>query len=158
MITKNECLSMLMKLEEQKGINVDKEVSKVLVAKTLPIDVLKFINSNQGIEAVKFYDMLRRSHNKNKSPLYTNIMNTAEDEPEIITTMSSLIQQITLYSRKLDESERALFFKEIRADEASKSLSNYFSCGNYIECKNILSAIKNDILVLEYIDGRREAE
>ena len=68
MITKNECISMLMNLEKA-GIKVDDQIRKVLTSKTIPLETLQFINTNQGLEAVKFYEMIRRNHNQKKSKL-----------------------------------------------------------------------------------------
>jgi hypothetical protein len=65
-----------------------------------------------------------------------------------------LLTQILLYGSKLEHQE--LFYKEARADEITKVLNEYFKTGLYETCHNLLKLIKSDLLVLEYIAGRRE--
>lgn len=154
MITKNDCLSILVKLDDSGVANVDPQIRKLLISKDIPLDVLKFILDNRGIEVSNFYEMLRKSHNQKKSPLYVNIISGVEEENNIITTLTSLLTQISLYSRKLANKE--LFFKEVRAEEIAKVLKEYFETGSCEDCKALLSLIKSDLLVLEYIAGRRE--
>lgn len=156
MITKNDCLSILVGLEN-KGINIDAYMRKLLVSKDIPIDVLKFIAQNKGIEVCNFYEMLRVKHNKNKSPLYTNILKETSDENKIITTLTSFLQQITLYNSKLESvMEKSRFIKEVRAEEVTRVLNSYFKTGELEKCSTELSLIKRDILVLEYLNDRRE--
>lgn len=153
MITKNDCMSILVKLED-KGINVNTYMRKLLISKEVPLDVLQFISKNQGIEVTNFYEMLRKKHNKSKSPLYTNIVKEVEEEEKVLTTLSSLLTQILLYSNKLEDKES--FLKEVRASEVTQVLQNYFVDGELESCLSLLKLIKADLMVLEYINGRRE--
>ena len=126
----------------------------LVVARNIPIEVLKFISDNRGLEVSKFYEMLRRSHNQKKSPLYTNILKDIEDPQEVVTTLSCLLTQILLYGKKLENKDQ--FFREVRAEELTRVLNNYFKTGLYEECLNLIKVIKSDLLVLEYIAGRRD--
>ena len=154
MITKNDCLSLLVKLEDSGVANIDTYMRKLLVSREIPLDVLKFISDNRGLEISKFYEMIRQNHNKKKSPLYTNILKEIEEPKKVITTLSCLLTQILLYGNKLENQE--LFYKEVRAEELTRVLNNYFKTGVYEECLSLLKLIKSDLLVLEYIAGRRE--
>ena len=154
MITKNDCLSILTKLDESGVSGVNTYVRKLVVARDIPIEVLKFISDNRGLEVSKFYEMLRRSHNQKKSPLYTNILKEVDDPQEVVTTLSCLLTQILLYGKKLENRDQ--FFREVRAEELTRVLNNYFKTGLYEECLNLIKVIKSDLLVLEYIAGRRE--
>ena len=154
MITKNDCLSILVKLEDSGVKNIDPYMRKLLTARDLPIEVLKFISDNRGLEVSKFYEMLRKSHNDKKSPLYTNILKEVEEPKKVVTTLSCLLTQILLYGNKLENQE--LFYREVRAEELTKVLNNYFKTGVYEECLSLLKLIKSDLLVLEYIAGRRD--
>ena len=98
--------------------------------------------------------MLRKNHNKKKSPLYTNIVREITDPTEAVITLSCLLTQILLYGKKLEKAE--LFFKEARSEEISRVLNEYFKTGLYEDCLNLLKVIRADLLVLEYIAGRRE--
>lgn len=154
MITKNDCLSILVKLEDSGVKNIDTYMRKLLVSREIPLEVLKFISENRGLEISKFYEMLRKNHNKKKSPLYTNIVREITDPTEAVITLSCLLTQILLYGKKLNKAE--LFFKEARSEEISRVLNEYFKTGLYEDCLNLLKVIRSDLLVLEYIAGRRE--
>ena len=154
MITKNDCLSILTKLDESGVSGVNSYVRKLVVARDIPLDVLKFISDNRGLEVSKFYEMLRKSHNQKKSPLYTNILKEIEDPQEVVTTLSCLLTQILLYGKKLENKDQ--FFREVRAEELTRVLNNYFKTGLYEECLHLIKILKSDLLVLEYIAGRRE--
>ena len=154
MITKNDCLSILVKLEDSGVQGIDPYMRKLLISKEIPLDVLKFISDNRGIEVGNFYEMLRKSHNQKKSPLYTNILKEVENPDELITTLSCLLTQIILYGNKLINRDQ--FFREVRAEEITRVLNNFFKTGTYEESQALLKLIKSDLLVLEYIAGRRD--
>ena len=78
MITKNDCMSILIKLEDH-GVNIDSYMRKLIVSKEIPLEVLKFISQHRGIEVANFYEMLRKKHNQKKSPLYLNIVKEVSD-------------------------------------------------------------------------------
>jgi hypothetical protein len=155
MITKNDCLSILVRLEDAGIKNIDTYMRKLLVSREIPLDVLKFISENRGLEISNFYEMIRQNHNKKKSPLYTNIVREQATPNEVVLTLNCLLTQILLYGKKLDQPE--LFFKEARAEEITRVLNEYFSTGLIENCCNLLKMIKSDLLVLEYIAGRRNA-
>ena len=71
MITKTDLMTILVSLEDN-GVNIDNQMKKLLTAKEIPIETLKFILDNRGIEVANFYEMLRKKHNQKKSPLYLN--------------------------------------------------------------------------------------
>lgn len=154
MITKNDCLTILVSLEDR-GIDIDQQMKKLLTAKEIPIDVLKFILTNRGIEVANFYEMLRKKHNQKKSPLYHNIVKDITDPEEVITTLACLLVQITLYSKKLT-SNKDIFQREVRAEEISRVLNNYYATGTLDSCLALLRLLKSDLIVLEHISGRRD--
>ena len=155
MITKNDCLTILVALED-KGININQPMKKLITSKEIPMDVLKFILDNRGIEVANFYEMLRKKHNQKKSPLYHNIVKEITDTDEIITTLACLLVQINLYSKKL-VTNKEIFQREVRAEEISRVLNNYYSTGQFDQCLALLKLLKTDLIVLEYISGRRQA-
>ena len=155
MITKNDCLTILVSLED-KGVNIDKPMRRLVTSKEIPMEVLKFILDNRGSEVANFYEMLRKKHNQKKSPLYHNIVKDVDDTDELITTLACLLVQITLYSKKL-LTGKEIFQREVRAEEITRVLNNYYSTGDLCQCISLVKLIKADMLVLEYISGRREA-
>lgn len=155
MITKNDCLTLLVSLED-KGININQPMKKLITSKEIPMDVLKFILDNRGIEVANFYEMLRKKHNQKKSPLYHNIVKDIEDTDEIITTLACLLVQINLYSKKLT-TNKEIFQREVRAEEITRVLNNYYSTGAFDQCLALIKLLKTDLIVLEHISGRRDA-
>jgi hypothetical protein len=154
MITKNDCLTILVSLEDR-GVDINSQMKKLLTTKEIPIDVLKFILDNRGIEVANFYEMLRKKHNQKKSPLYHNIVKDITDPDEVVTTLACLLVQITLYSSKL-VSNKEIFQREVRAEEISRVLNNYYATGTLDNCLALIKLLKSDLLVLEHISGRRD--
>ena len=155
MINKSDLMTVLVALEDR-GINIDSQMKKLITSKEIPHEVLKFILDNRGIEVANFYEMLRKKHNDKKSPLYHNIVKEIIDPEEIITTLACLLVQITLYSKKLP-SNKEIFQREVRAEEITRVLNNYYATGALDGCLTLLKLLKADLLVLEHISGRREA-
>ena len=153
MLNKSDCMSILIKLEDQ-GVDINAQMKKLILAKDIPIDVLKFIAEKQGLEAVNFYEMLRKSYNNKKSKLYKNILDDINID-DVCVILSSLLLQIALYSSKLTDTKDS-FLQEIRANEISEALADFYKSDNVEKCLAVLNAIKTDLLVLEYLNGRRE--
>lgn len=154
MINKTDCLTILVKLEDSGISEARPFIKKLMVSREPSVEVLKFIAKQRGFELAKFYEMLRKNHNKNKSPLYTNILKEVEDSKDLVITLSCLLTQILLYGRKLDSS--IVFYRESRAEEITRVLNNYFVSGDIEPCYQMLKLIKSDLLVMEYIAGRRD--
>lgn len=154
MITKNDCLTLLVSLEGQ-GINIDTQMKKLITAKEIPADILKFILDNRGIEVASFYEMLRKKHNQKKSSLYHNIVKEIEDPEEVITTLACLLVQVTLYSKKL-ATNKEIFQREVRAEEISRVLNDYYATGMLSNCLALMKLLRADLIVLEHIGGRRD--
>lgn len=155
MINKSDLMTVLVSLEDR-GLNINQPMKKLVTSKEVPIEVLKFILDNRGIEVANFYEMLRKKHNDKKSPLYHNIVKEITDPEEIITTLACLLVQITLYGKKLP-ANKEIFQREVRAEEITRVLNNYYATGLMDQCLALLKLIKTDLLVLEHISGRREA-
>lgn len=156
MITKNDCLSILVQLSDSGVAEAENYIRKTLGMREPTIETLRFIHNQRGLEVSNFYELLRKNYNKKHSNLYMNIVKETEDEAEVITTLVCFLTQITLYGNKLTDKET--FFKEVRAEEVTRVLNEYFSTGLILNCTKLLKLIKTDLLVLEYIGGRRELE
>jgi hypothetical protein len=129
---------------------------KLVTTKDIPMEVLKFILDNRGIEVANFYEMLRKKHNQKKSPLYHNIVKEITDTDEILTTLTCLLVQINLYSKKL-QTNKDIFQREVRAEEITRVLNHYYSTGEFDQCLALIKLLKTDLIVLEHISGRRDA-
>ena len=77
-------------------------------------------------------------------------MKEIEQPFEVLTTLSSLLTQILLYSKKLEDN-RTLFLKHSRAEEISKVLTYYFRTYDITKAIELLKLIKADIKVLSMI-------
>lgn len=154
MVTKNDCLTILVSLEDR-GVDIDRPMRRLVTSQTVPMDVLKFILDNRGMEVANFYEMLRKKHNQKKSPLYHNIVRDLEDAEDIVTTLACLLVQINLYSKKL-QANKELFQREVRAEEITRVLNDYYSNGTLDQCLALIRLLKADLVVLEHISGHRD--
>ena len=149
MITKNDCYLLLGELQDL-GFDVTVPTRKVMESKSIPLDVLEFINKNKPLEVLRFYEKLRKNYNSKKSKLYKQIVQVDEKEPkDVLVTLSSLLTQILLYSKDLNDKQ--LFLKHSRAEEISKVLNNYFKTFDMRLCISLLTLVKADLKALESI-------
>lgn len=154
MITKNDCLSILVELEDRGAVNINKYIRQLMSSKEIPLEVLKFIATNRGIEVANFYEILRKSYNDKRSKLYYNILTETDNINEILIILSSLLTQVFLHCKHIKNPAR--FLKEIRANEIAKVINNYCIDENPELCIKMLQAIRSDLTVMEYISGRRD--
>ena len=67
-----------------------------------------------------------------------------------------MLTQIMLYNKKLED--KGTFLKDARAEEISRVLNNYYKTYDEAQIIQLISLIKSDVLVLEYIAGRRDLQ
>ena len=150
MISKNDIILLLTEMQSS-GIDVKEDINLVIKSPSIPLQVLKKINSNKSLDALEFYEKIRKSYNSKKSKLYINIMRSDEqviDDPKIIlTTLTSLLNQILLYK----PNDRTMFYSHVRCDEIIKVLDIYFKSYNLEPALQLLKLFKADIRVLEMI-------
>lgn len=149
MLTKNDLLLLLTDLEAQ-GINVTREVNKLVRSEGITPDVLKFINDNRQFDVAAFYEMLRKNYNHKKSSLYINLVKEEFSDPsEVLVTLCALNLQIMLYAKKLGDNK--LFLKHSRGEEISYVINNYYKSYDLIPCLKVLKMIKADLKAFEAI-------
>ena len=149
MISKSDCILLLTELQ-QRGIEVKDYLNNILTAKDLPLDTIRFINSNRELDLTKFYKHIRKSYNQKHSSLYKNIVVEELKEPtESLTTLSALLTQILLYSKKAEN--RQMFLRHSRCNEITRVLNNYFVTYDLTNCLKLLKLINDDIKALESI-------
>ncbi len=149
-LQKSDVILLLSELQE-KGFDVNLEMNMVITSKYIPLEILKFINENKSLDAVRFYDKLRDSYNKKRSKLYINIMrsdeNTITDAKTILTTLSALLNQILQFEAE----DRPMFLRVLRAEEISDVLKIYFQTFNIGPAYKLLTLFKADCKCLEAI-------
>lgn len=149
MITKSDCILLLTDLQNR-GIDVKEELNKTITTNGVSIEVLKFINDNRQMDVVEFYKHIRKSYNQKHSSLYKNIvLEELKDPNESLITISALLTQILLFSKKVNNKQ--MFLRHVRCDEITKVLSNYFSTYDLTSCIKLLKLIKADLKALESI-------
>lgn len=148
MITKNDCILLLTDISSR-NINTTEAMKKLLSSSDVNLEVIKFINENRPLEVAQFYEQLRYNYNHKKSKLYINIVKDIEDPNEVLTTLSALLTQILLFSKKCED--REMFLKHSRAEEIGMVLTRYFKCFDLQLCIQLLRLIKLDLKALETI-------
>lgn len=149
MITKTDCILLLTELET-KGIDVKDNLQKAISSPSIDIDVLKFINDNRQMDLTAFYKYIRKSYNQKHSSLYKNIVSEELKDPnDSLTTLSALLTQILLFSKKVDNKQ--MFLRHARCNEITKILNNYFITYDLTNCLKLIKIIKADVKALESI-------
>jgi len=148
MLKNSDILTLLFDMKE-KGFNVDKEIFKTSQNSKVDLETLKFINQNRPLEIAQFYELIRKNYNDKKSKLYKNIVNEEIDLDETVITLSVLLTQILLFSKKLENGDKITFLKHSRADEISSVLNEFFINYDLTKSVKLLTLIKADLKVFE---------
>lgn len=150
MITKRDCILLLMDLQ-QRGINTDSIMNRVLKTNDVDLEVVKFINTYRPLDANNFYEKIRKSYNNKKSNLYKNIVTCDEQDctKTVLTTLAALSLQILLYSEHVTDTQ--MFLSHTRFEEIQQVLLNYSKTFELIPCIQVLQVIKADVKAFEYI-------
>ena len=150
MITKNDCLNLLFELKDN-GVECNDQIKKMISMTHPDIEIIKFINDHKELNVRKFYEKIRKSYNKKKSNLYINIVKEPDENmnpKDVLCTLASLQLQILLYNKTINDSS---FLQNMRFDEISKVLLNYYITRDIIPCQKLLGFVKSDLKVLEEI-------
>lgn len=152
MITKNDCLLLLVELKDNfpdKKAEIDSHIKKLLISASPSVELIKFINDNRELNLRSFYEKLRKSYNQGNSKLYKNIVNETELEPkELLCCLGALQQQVLLYYKMLDDKS---FLNQARFNQISKCLLNYYNTGDIVPCQQLLNLFRIDLKFLEEI-------
>lgn len=146
MIKKTDILLLLTELQDS-GEDVKQYINKLYKTPSIPLDVIKFINSHRQLDVVNFYEKLRSNYNRKKSDLYINIVKEIEDVEEVLTTLAAYNLQVLLFARKLENKEA--FYKATRVEEVTRVLNTYYQDYDISSCQTLLTLIKADIKLFE---------
>lgn len=146
MITRKDCLLLLANIDTEESERLSLQLLKSKDNSVL-VDAVKYINENRQLDLSIFYENLRHNYNKKRSKLYKNIVKEITDTNEVLTTLSALLTQILLYSKKCEDKE--LFLKHSRATEICQMLQMYFTDYDISSCIKLLRLIKIDLKILE---------
>lgn len=155
MLQKNDIAFILTDMEEKGVEGAHEQLLKLFSTPSIPMEVLRFINDRRQLDVTAFYDRIRRNHNEKRSSLYKNIVKDTEDPTEAISTLSAFALNLFLYSKHVEEKDKPMFFKQVRAEEVTSVLNKYYRDYDIVACLKMLRLIKADILAFEEISGRR---
>lgn len=148
MLSKQECYKILLDMRAD-GVNVNKPISQLASASTVPPEVIKFINENRNLAITEFYRVLRKKSNSTKNKLYKEIVTEVQQPMDKVKALSSFITQGVIAGEKLELKERENFFKALRLKECAKALMNYFENSDIQPLLEMVLLIKNDIKIFE---------
>lgn len=159
MLQSNDLVLILTSMASQ-GIEGASEQIKSCIGKPVSqsLDTLRFINGNRQLDVTRFYERIRKNHNEKKSNLYKNIVREDLDANEVITTLHAFALQASLFSKHVEEKDKTMFFKHVRAEEVAKVLEGFYKDFDLTSALKILRLIKADLLVFEYVNGRRDEQ
>lgn len=148
MISKNDLIILLTDLQKS-GVDVNGYIKTTALSKDIPLSVIKFINNNRALPVANFYEFLRKKNNDKKSDLYKNIVKEVDDPNKALSTLAAFALQIVLFSNKLEDKDKIMFYKHVRAEEVTRVMNNYYKTLDLTEVLKILRLIKIDLKTLE---------
>jgi hypothetical protein len=153
LLTRNDVLILLKELKDN-GVDTSSVIMYAVREEIPSIKVLKFINEYRPLDIQLFYEKLRKSYNDKRSKLYINIVREIEDPNEVLTTLSSLVTQILLFSRTVEDPQ--MFLKTARLDDITKCLYAYTKTYDILPSIKLLQYIKADLKAFESLKNTEE--
>lgn len=155
MLTNNDLSILLMEMEEEGVPGASSALGKTLGKPGVDFDALRFVNSHRQLDVAGFYERVRKNGNDKRSDLYRNIVRGEWDPDKALSTLHAFALQAFLYSRKVDDAKKQMFFRHVRAEEVSRVLHDYYESYDMGGVLKALSLIKADMLAFEAASGRR---
>lgn len=152
MLTNRDCILLLSDINDNQANEL---INTIIETNKISQEVLSYIHSKRPLSIIGFYEYLRKSYNKKHSKIYINIVKEIDNPNDVLTTLSSLLTQILLYSNRLED-DRILFLNHSRANEITEVLNNYFETYDITKAIRLLKLIKADLMAFEYINGKRD--
>ena len=152
MLTNRDCILLLSDINDNQANDL---INTIIETNKISQEVLSYIHSKRPLSIIGFYEYLRKSYNKKHSKIYINIVKEIDNPNDVLTTLSSLLTQILLYSNRLED-DRILFLNHSRANEITEVLNNYFETYDITKAIRLLKLIKADLIAFEYINGKRD--
>lgn len=155
MLQTNDLILLLTSMASQGVVGAQEQIRKA-IGKPISMEALRFINSHRQLDVARFYERIRKNHNEKKSSLYKNIVRDDQEPEDAITTLHAFALQANLFSKHVDDNNKTMFYKHARAEEVAKVLEGFYKDFDYTSAMKLLRLIKADLLVFEYISGRRD--
>ena len=158
MLQSNDLILMLTNMDS-KGVEGAAAMIRSCIGKPVSqsLDALRFINEHRQLDVTRFYERMRKNHNEKRSSLYKNIVRGDLKAEDVITTLHAFALQAALFSKHVDEKDKTMFFKHVRAEEVARVLEGFYKDFDLTSASTLLRLIQADLLVFEHIGGRRDA-
>ena len=157
MLQVNDLVLILTDMETSGDSGAHEQLLRTLSNPTISTSVLKYINDRRPLDVTQFYERIRKNYNDKRSNLYKNIVKDIEDPIEAISTLSAFALNLFLYSKHVEESNKNLFFKHVRAEEVTRVLNKFYKEHDVTSAIKMLRLLKADLLAFETSTGRRTA-
>lgn len=151
MLQANDLILILTDMEASGDESAKEYLMRALRNPLVSSETLKYINDRRPLDVTKFYERVRKNYNDKRSNLYKNIVRDIEDPEDAISTLSAFLLNLFLYSKHVDESNKALFFKHVRAEEVSRVLNMFYKDYDITSAIKLLRLIKADLKCFESI-------
>ena len=151
MLQVNDLVLILTDLEATGDAGAHEQLLKVLRSSSISGDTLKYINDRRPLDVTQFYERVRKNYNDKRSNLYKNIVRDIEDPDEAISTLSAFALNLFLYSKHVEEKDKQLFFKHVRAEEVTRVLNKFYKDYDVTSAIKLLRLLKADLKCFEAI-------
>ena len=151
MLQVNDLVLILTDMETSGDEGAHEQLMKTLMSSTISTNTLKYINDRRPLDVTQFYERIRKNYNDKRSSLYKNIVKDIEDPDEAISTLSAFALNLFLYSKHVEESNRNLFFKHVRAEEVTRVLNQFYKSQDVTSAIKLLRLLKADLKCFEQI-------
>ena len=139
-ITKATAYAKLAKIKTE-GRDTSKYIRMLAKSDTVPYDVIVFINKNIRLEQFSTYNHIYE--NRNKNPLYKNIVNENASIEDRALALSSILTQTIIQSKKLNEDSKQDNYNIMNSGDILEALNEYIVYGNPDKVIEVSSGIRD---------------
>lgn len=155
MLTNNDLSLILIDMEAEGVPGATEALRKTLGKPGVDFEALRFVNSNRQLDVAGFYERIRKNQNDKRSDLYKNIVRGDWDADCALSTLHAFALQAYLYSRKVSDDAKQMFFRHARSEEVARVLHSYYENYDLSGVLRVLSLLRADLMAFESASGRR---
>lgn len=123
LLDKSTAYAKLLDIKQEHQIDVSKYIKEMAGNKTIPYEVVVFINKYSPLPHLEIYNRIYEKRTKN--PLYKTLVNENSSTEERAIALSSLLTQIMISSKSLTNEDRMLYHNIIDTSSIIKALESY---------------------------------
>lgn len=127
-LDKSTTYRKLFEIRDSHNIDISKYVEMVAGKSVIPADVIVFINKYSPLPQLETYNAIYSRRKTN--PLYKNLVNENASPDDMALGLSSLLTQIFIRMKRLEESEKREFAELMNVDQITRVLNDYSINGN----------------------------